>query len=238
VRPAVPLPPTFRRLLARLSRRAPAPPGSSAEMERVFGDLFHTNAWGDDESVSGPGSNLVYSAAIRAALPGLLRELEVRTLLDLPCGDFFWMKEVDLEAAGVERYLGADVVPELIERNSGLYRGAGRTFLRLDLTRDPLPPADLVLCRDCLVHLSFEDAFRALANLKRSGSRYLLTTTFPAFYGQGENPDIPTGHWRPLDFEAAPFRLPPPLRVVSEEYTGDEGRYRDKSLGLWRISDL
>jgi hypothetical protein len=220
---------SFQRLFRRLL------PRRSTEMERVFAGVLRSNAWGDEESVSGPGSNRAYSAAIRRALPPLLRELGVRVFLDLPCGDFFWMKEVDLEAAGVERYVGADVVPELIERNVRRYSQPGRTFLRLDLTRDPLPRADLVLCRDCLVHLSFEDAFRALANLKRSGSRYLLTTTFP---GRGDNPDIPTGHWRPLDLQAAPFRLPPPLRVVSEEYDGDEGRYRDKSLGLWRISDL
>jgi hypothetical protein len=46
-----------------------------------------------------------------------------------------------------------------------------------DLTRDPLPKVDLVLCRDCLVHLSFDDIYESLDNLRRSGSMLLLTTT-------------------------------------------------------------
>ena len=72
------------------------------------------------------------------ALPALVKELGVRSLLDAPCGDFNWMRHVDLD--GVE-YTGGDVVPELVARNRELYGAAGRRFVTLDLTRDPLPPA-------------------------------------------------------------------------------------------------
>ena len=39
---------------------------------------------------------------------------------------------------------------EALQREHGDDR---HRFIRLDLTVDPLPGADLVLCRDCLVHL-------------------------------------------------------------------------------------
>ena len=105
----------------------------------------------------------------------------------------------------------------------------------LDLTRDALPPADLLLCRDCLVHLSYADIRRALANVARSGIPYVLTTTFP---GAKANEDIVTGDWRVINLEAAPFGFPPPLHLLNEGCTEAGGLFADKSLGLWRTEAL
>ena len=105
----------------------------------------------------------------------------------------------------------------------------------LDLTRDPLPKADLLFSRDCLVHLSFADVRRALGGVLRSGIPYLLTTTFP---GGASNEDIVTGDWRPLDLERPPFSFPRPLRLIEEGCTEGDGRFAGKSLGLWRVADL
>jgi len=52
--------------------------------------------------------------------------------------------------------LGSDVVKELIDENYRRYAGPAREFVCLAIARDQLPPADLILCRDCLVHLPFE----------------------------------------------------------------------------------
>jgi hypothetical protein len=92
---------------------------------------------------------------------------------------------------------------------------------------------DLVLCRDCLVHLSSKDAVAALRNLKRSGSTYLLATTFPE---HTDNPDVITGYWRPINLELPPFALPRPMLMINEGCPERGGA--DKSLGLWRIADL
>ena len=80
-----------------------------------FQRIFEENAWGNRESVSGEGSNLERTKVVRAELPGLLARHGVRSLLDAPCGDFYWMKEVDL--AGVD-YIGVDIVPEIIARDA------------------------------------------------------------------------------------------------------------------------
>ena len=95
--------------------------------------------------------------------------------------------------------------------------------------------ADLLLCRDCLVHLSFADIARAIANIRAATVTYLLTTTFPA---QRANEDIRTGDWRPLNLEAAPFGWPAPLEYLVEKCTEGNGLFADKSLGLWRVDSL
>ena len=198
----------------------------------VFAEIHDRNYWGDSHSVSGGGSNLEQTAQLREFLPLLIREHGIRSLLDLPCGDFFWMKEVDL---GSCEYVGADIVDSLVQSNQQLYGRPGRNFLTLDLIADQLPPVDLIFCRDCLVHLSVTQIRQALANLFRSGARYLLTTTFPQV---GMNREIVTGQWRPLNLQRFPFDFPAPLRLFNEGCTQQDGEYGDKSLGLWRLDDL
>jgi hypothetical protein len=131
------------------------------------------------------------------------------------------------------RYIGADLLPEVVARAAA--RSPGREFLELDLTASPLPPADLLLCRDCLVHLSFSDIERAIANVRRSGITYLLATTFP---DEPTNGDVITGDWRPLNFEQPPFGFPRPLEGLRKGCTEQGGLFADKSLALWRVGDL
>jgi hypothetical protein len=198
-------------------------------------DAFR-HAWASNHwrgiSRSGPGSGAEQTAGIARAIPALCARLGVRTLLDLPCGDFSWMARVELEGIA---YLGADIVPEIVAANALRYARSGRTFLELDVTSSNLPAADLVLCRDCLVHLSFADAKAALRNVLRGGASYLLTTTFPE---EPVNVDVTTGDWRPLDLTRPPFGLPRPLELLVEGCTENEGAFADKSLGLWRLADL
>jgi SAM-dependent methyltransferase len=200
--------------------------------ESVFSGIHRQNCWLGEESMSGPGSSLAATAALRRELPRLLAQLGCASLLDAPCGDLWWLKEAALPVAS---YCGVDIVPAVIAQNRRRHAAPGRTFLCLDVRRDPLPQADLVLCRDCLVHLSFRDALAALANFRASGAAWLLTTTFT---GQHAHRDVLTGEWRPLNLQLPPFSLPPPLALLDERCPEEDGRYRDKSLGLWRTADL
>lgn len=201
-------------------------------MNSVFSRVYWTNVWGSDETASGAASELSQTTVVREALPSVLRELKADSLLDAPCGDFHWMSHVDLD---LQSYVGVDVVPELIAENEQRYAAAGVEFRTLDITRDLLPRADLILCRDCLVHFSYRNIFRALRNFKRSGSRYLLTTTFP---GRSHNVNVVTGGWRPLNLQLAPFRFPQPIKLIDEHCTLLDGRYADKSLGLWQLEHV
>jgi hypothetical protein len=206
--------------------------GRESRPDEVFRDIYRRHHWSGGESASGAGASLVQTRDLRRSLPALVRELGVRTMLDLPCGDYGWMRAVELPGV---HYIGADLLPEIIEPLAVAFGDGGHDFLVLDLTRDRLPPADLLLCRDCLVHLSFADLRLALANVVGSGIPYILTTTFP---GAETNEDIVTGDWRVLDLERAPFHLPVPVRILNEGCTEGEGTFSDKSLGLWRTEAL
>lgn len=204
----------------------------SPSMDAVFSEIFEQRTWGDDESVSGPGSTLARTATFRDEIALLLKSLSANTLLDAGCGDFNWLKETQL---GAVRYFGVDVVPKLIAHNQQAFGNDTRTFLNLDMTRDSLPRADVILCRDALVHFSLSDIRSALQNFKRSESTYLLATTFAEL---GKNTEIVTGSWRPINLQLAPFSFPEPLQVIDEKCEHSGGIYRDKRLSLWRLADI
>jgi SAM-dependent methyltransferase len=203
-----------------------------AQMRSTFARFYTENRWGDDESVSGPGSSLARTAKLRRELPALLHEIGARTLLDAPCGDFNWMKDVQ---PGVEHYIGIDVVPELIARNQHLYGNAELEFLVLDLTRDELPRVDVILCRDCFIHFSYRHIAAAIKNFKRSGSTYLLTNSYP---GWQKNLDIRTGNFRHLNLALPPLNFPPPLKQIDEKSPEEQAEFFGKILGLWKLSEL
>jgi hypothetical protein len=200
----------------------------------LFTRIWRTNLWGAATSASGLGSEDAATATLRRELPQLFRRLKIETLLDLPCGDFGWMRRIDL---GLRQYLGGDIVAELVAENSRRYATAdGRiSFTHFDLLQDRLPAMDAILCRDCLVHLSFANVDRALQRFRSSGSRLLIATTFT---DHDRNDDAVDGDWRMLNLERPPFHLPPPLALLNEGCTEGGGAYADKSLGVWSLAGL
>ena len=202
------------------------------DAQAIFSEYYQRNTWGSADSRSGRGSDLKQTATLREVLPKLLSELQVRRLLDVPCGDFHWMSQVPL--ADVE-YIGGDIVPQMVEHNQAHHGREGVTFRHLDLLADELPRADLVLCRDCLVHFSLADIDRAVDRLLASQSTWLLTTVFR---DRRSNTDIVTGQWRPLNLLAPPFNWPWPRLFIEEGCTEDGGRWSDKCLALWPLEAL
>jgi hypothetical protein len=206
------------------------------DLNAVFTAIYLDNRWGSDETRSGDGSERSKMKQVAAELGELIRDLGITSLLDAPCGDFNWMRDVDL--AGVS-YLGCDVVPDLIEANEANEANADqdgepeRSFMELDFTVGPVPYAHLILCRDALVHLPYQHIIAALNHFQDSGSKYLLTTTFPE---TRENEDICTGWWRPVNLQLPPFSLPAPIRTLSDKES--ENHYPDKVLALWDLQAL
>ncbi|OHA15780.1 MAG: hypothetical protein A3A10_00055, partial [Candidatus Tagabacteria bacterium RIFCSPLOWO2_01_FULL_42_9] len=190
------------------------------------------NSWGGHNSVSGRGSDLDQTEHIIREIPALFKDMGISTVLDIPCGDFNWMRNIDL--SGI-KYIGADIVKEIVKNNKNQYEKNNVSFRHMNLIEDTLPQVDLILIRDCLVHMSYDDIFKLLNNVCNSMSQYLLTTSFT---DRQDNKDIITGEWRPLNLQIAPFSLPKPIRIINEKCTQGKSSYTDKSLGLWKISDI
>lgn len=201
--------------------------------ETVFTQIFLQNTWGSNESISGTGSTLAQTQVLRADLAKLIKDYNIKSILDVPCGDFNWMQYVNLDGIS---YIGCDIVKPLIDKNNRLYSKANRKFLHANALTDSLPQVDLIICRDMLVHLSFNDCVKVLRNFKRCKSKYILITTFS--WSSRINVDINTGSWRPLNMEKNPFNFIPSMYLLNENCTEVNGIYIDKSLGLWRLQDI
>lgn len=199
---------------------------------QVFDRIIAENRWRDPDSASGTGSNLKQTETLRRELPGILSRLQVRTLLDAPCGDFHWMQHVELDGIA---YTGLDVVASVIERCQASFASPSRQFLCRNILTDALPRADAILSRDCLSHLANEHVFTALRNYRSSGAIWLLATTYPS---RPRNWDIVTGSWRPINLCAAPFNFPPPVDALIEGSTEYDGAFADKTLAVWRFDAL
>jgi SAM-dependent methyltransferase len=191
----------------------------------VFEEIYRDNRWNGVESRSGPGSGLAPTTYIAAAIVELVARLEVRSVLDAACGDGFWMPELP-------GYVGVDVAGEAIElarRNH-----PDRTYRVGSAATLPPAPFDLVIRRDAIQHLSFADGLAAIAGIRRTGSTWLLAST----YVDGENVDIATGDCYSPDLAVEPFDLGPPLELIVDGYGYEHlGEIRDprKHLGLWPL---
>ena len=127
---------------------------SRSYREEIFTKIYHERWWGAGESASGLGSTSEYTTHLRKSLSELIKRINATSILDAPCGDFHWMKDVDV---GNCKYIGVDIVRDIISHNRFLYEAPSREFHVADITQDPLPSVDLIICRDCFIHLPLRD---------------------------------------------------------------------------------
>jgi hypothetical protein len=195
--------------------------------EERFTYIFKNNHWAEPESVSGFGSTLRYTERVRGELPKLLNHLGIKSMLDAPCGDFNWMRyvlrEIDIE------YIGGDIVRPLIDKLNIDNTSNNIKFLHLDIIRSKLPDVDLMMCRDCLFHLSQSDIISFLRNFASSNIEFLLTTSHENAE-RFTNRDISTGDFRELDLFAPPYSLPNAVLASIEDWCAPEPR---RFMHLW-----
>ncbi|MDR2623334.1 MAG: hypothetical protein LBC39_02005 [Methanobrevibacter sp.] len=199
----------------------------------IFKAIYKTNYWGSEESFSGLGSELNNTRVLRSRLPQIFSKYNIKTMLDVPCGDFNFMAKVNMLDVN---YTGGDIVEKIIEDNNCKYKDSNHVkFEIIDATKDVLPKVDLILCKDLLQHLSYEDVYKVLLNFKKSNSKYLLVTCYPLTL---KNWDIHTGYYRPLNLRKKPFFLPQPMEKIHEHRNEWNNIERDKFMYLYDLNKL
>ena len=173
-----------------------------------FAEIYKNNFWSSRETLSGEGSEVAYTEPIRNWLIKNIPKLNVKNFVDAPCGDYNWMKlvmpKVDIN------YIGIDIVDSVINKNKSEYGSSKVDFRIGNICEDLLPACDIIMVRDCLFHLSFEDINKFLANLRRTNYKYLLTSTH-IVEQDFDNSDIITGDFRFIDLFSNPFNFDPKL---------------------------
>lgn len=207
-------------------------------MEQQFNHIYNNQkngnfsmGFGKSESLSGPGSSLENTEILIRELPNIFKKYNIKTMFDIPCGDFFWMKNV-INNTDIS-YIGGDIVEDLVIKNKEKYNC---NFVKFDICKDKIPDnIDLIFIRDLFVHFRYNDINLALDNIKKSKVKYIMTTTFI----NRKNSELPYNNpWRPLCFFNSPFNFPKPIEIINEICMEDYPNNLDKSLALWDVKML
>jgi len=196
-------------LLPQIHQEQVAVNAHQNSLKDLFTIVFKDNRWGNEESVSGAGSALSSPSVLESvkALDEVIRRFGIRSINDVPCGDFYWIPLILGRFPKVE-YHGFDIVSDLIKWNRE--RFPDYDFQVADITQDTLPQVDLIFCKDLFLHLYQRDIVHALRNFKLSGSRFLLVSNIVGVENRELVIDEP-GQCRHVDLTAAPYSLPTPL---------------------------
>jgi len=182
----------------------------------IFTKIYEEGAWNlsprtDLKLFSGTGShegNLVgpYVEALQKILSSFPSK---PSAVDLGCGDFAVGARVRHLC---DSYIACDIVEPVISANRNRYADLDVDFRVLDITKDELPPADLVFVRQVFQHLSNNEIAGALSRMV-SRYRYLLLTEHLPLGTFAPNADKPTGPDIRLGLNSGVVLTSPPFNL-------------------------
>lgn len=167
--------------------------------KEVFSKIYKEDLW---HGGSGAGSKMENAKEYVDVLQKYIDKPEIKTVLDLGCGDWQFSKFLDLSSVS---YLGVDVVESVVESNNDLYSAPNVKFLNHDITTYEVPKVDLIICKDVLQHLSNRDVITVIIKIIKSSKFALITNDFAS--ENTINKDIDNGDYRCLDLALSPFFL-------------------------------
>ena len=207
----------------------------------IFDEIYQNYGFGGDESRSGPGSTLAETESLRSKIQNLVGLYDIKTVVDIPCGDFNWMKEV---VKNFDSYIGGDIVEKCIEENNKKYSNSKTAFVKFDLLNDKIPECDLLIVRDVIGHYPLEDGVKIVNNILRSKCKFLLSTTWynvvdDSYHEKHKNTGAIHGRFYPVNLMSEPFNLSKPELVLEESVVVDDYVLGNrKVLGFWDLTKI
>lgn len=173
----------------------------------------------------GNGSTIEVTIGVREFIEKCISKYNIKSISDAACGDYLWMKLVNKQGAS---YHGYDINEVMIEEIKQKYKEVD--FSYFDVVHETLPKTDLIICRDCLFHLTTEDGVNTIKNFKESGSKYLMSTTFDYV---DKNFDLQNAHERygvrRINIKISPYNLGESIEKIYEPVF-------DRYFCLWKIN--
>jgi hypothetical protein len=209
--------------------------------KNIFSTIYDTYGFGGEESRSGPGSTLDETEKIREKIKNLIKYKDIKSVVDIPCGDFNWMKEI---VDSFELYHGGDIVPKCIEENTKKYGSDKISFSVIDLMGSQIPQCDLLIVRDVIGHYPIEDGKKIVENILNSNCKYLLSTSWynvidNQYHKKHINKGADYGRFYPVNLMSSPFNFPEPEIIIEEDVqVEDFNKGNRKVLGFWNLEDL
>ena len=194
--------------------------------KNAFRHIYLSNHWQNyfkldlQKSRSGPGSNLNYTSDMSRELEKFFAEKNIKTILDIGCGDFIWMNLLLNKYYNYDKYLGLDIVDELIKNNNLKYSNNKISFKTFDLVKDEIPNGfDIILIRDVFIHLKNEQIVNFLNLLKNLDVKFFGVTSTPSLKKNNELKAV--GRYRDINIEIEPFNLKDFLHKIDEKNNND-----------------
>lgn len=185
--------------------------------ERIYKDGFWKS---HGDSKSGLGSTTDATKKIINILNQVVDYLKIVlnkdkiSILDSSCGDMNWMPRFLENRTDID-FTGYDITLSNIEAHQLNFANKSWTFKQHDLVADPITVKfDLIISRHTLMHLFFSDIQKALDNIEKSGSEFLLMTT----QSNEKNQELSSGllgrgRYRPVNFFKQPFSFSSPVCI-------------------------
>jgi SAM-dependent methyltransferase len=174
-------------------------------LTHTFNRIYSEGTWGRDgagKGTSGTGSTLEITREYRAYVEDFIKKHDVKSVVDAGCGDWGFSSAMNW---GDASYLGVDIASDVIATVRKKHEKGKITFQVGDITED-LPPADLLISKDVLQHLSNELVHKFIQNnLKQGKYKWVILTNDRT--GARQNQDTQPGGHRPLDLAAPPFNV-------------------------------
>lgn len=168
--------------------------------KNIFEDIYTNKKWYNGKSLSGDGGVLEYNKPYLDLLNKLVKQYNVKYIMELGCGDFNLMKHFNFNGL---KYFGYDIAESIINKNDGQYRAPNIRFFCEDIRGVKLDRNfDLILIKDVFMHMDNSSILQTLFNL-RNHSRILVTNDFG--HPKQNNHDIVTGGYRSIDINDWPF---------------------------------
>jgi hypothetical protein len=160
---------------------------------------------GKIETYSGPGSLLENTDNLVEELSKFIKEKNITSMIDAPCGDFNFMSKVDLSSV---EYHGYDVSENAVKMCKS--KRSDLDFQVKDISKDRLPYADLIFIKDLFLHLSFFSIQSILDNVVNSGCKYFAVSRYSN--GREVNKDQNSGlGCRAIEVTTSPFNFSYPI---------------------------
>jgi hypothetical protein len=192
--------------------------------EEIFTEVYSKNAWGGKKGTfcSGSGTTSPNTSIYIDKIRNFIQQNNIRSIFEIGCGDFRIMNQVLYDLKG--KYVGADVVPELIQHNNKKFGNDFISFKKIDAVAEELPPADLIIIRQVLQHLNNARISKILT--KTTAFKYaLITEHLPITKNVAHNLDKITGPHIRMRINSGVFPDKPPFSMkatVLFEYREDD----------------
>lgn len=172
-----------------------------------FKTIYKNNLWNSEQGTSsGPGSTIEYATPYIIFLKEFVTKNQIKSILDVGCGDFNLMKHFDFTNI---QYTGIDIVEELIDQNQMLYSKSNITFQSIPIHYFTYTEHyDLIICKDVLQHWSIESVRSFLKRIKNF-NYCLLTNDYKNsnYSNKTHNTLILDSEYTTVDLQIPPYNL-------------------------------